>query len=382
MTLNVTATISGMTIQHGNSAGAGGGIENFGTLSVTNSSLSGNRAISGGGGIATQGSLTVTGSTFSGNSVQSGSGGGIAVSGGTATITNSTFSGNTALSGGGIANQFATLTMTDSTFSSNNATQGAGIENDNAGTLNVTNSTFSGNAAIGIGGGMYNFGTLNVTNCTLSGNSATGGAGGGGIGVSGGTLNLTNTIVSGNTGGDLDNTPPTINSHSLIGGTPLLGTLGGYGGSTQTIPLLPGSPAISAGATGAGIPTTDQRGIARTGHNDIGAIQSQGFTQTISGGNNQSMLVSSAFSAPLEVTVSSSHSEPVDGGQVMFTANPGGSRPECNVRCQPGDDHERESERDSDSEWVSGHLHSDGERAGCGSGQLQPHERAGDGSGE
>ena len=103
VTLNVTATISGMTIQHGNSAGAGGGIENFGTLSVTNSSLSGNRAISGGGGIATQGSLTVTGSTFSGNSVQSGSGGGIAVSGGTATITNSTFSGNTALSGGGIA---------------------------------------------------------------------------------------------------------------------------------------------------------------------------------------------------------------------------------------------------------------------------------------
>ena len=164
-----------------------------------------------------------------------------------------------------------------------------------------------------------------MTNCTLSGNSATGGAGGGGIGVSGGTLNLTNTIVSGNTKGDLNNTPPTINSHSLIGGTPLLGTLGGYGGSTQTIPLLPGSPAISAGATGAGIPTTDQRGIARTGHNDIGAIQSQGFTQTISGGNNQSMLVSSAFSTPLEVTVSSSHSEPVDGGQVMFTANPGGS---------------------------------------------------------
>jgi len=50
---------------------------------------------------------------------------------------------------------------------------------------------------------------------------------------------------------------------------PLLGTLGNYGGPTQTIPLLSGSPAIDAGnpsgcTDGKGkLLTTDQRGLPR-----------------------------------------------------------------------------------------------------------------------
>ena len=43
---------------------------------------------------------------------------------------------------------------------------------------------------------------------------------------------------------------------------PLLAPLGNYGGPTETIPLMYGSPAINAGKSGAGIPTTDQRGLA------------------------------------------------------------------------------------------------------------------------
>ena len=74
--------------------------------------------------------------------------------------------------------------------------------------------------------------------------------------------------------GDLNNTDPR------------LGSLGYYGGSTPTIPLLSGSPAIDAGnpsgcTDGQGNPLkTDQRGLPRpdqedTGGCDMGAYESQ-----------------------------------------------------------------------------------------------------------
>jgi hypothetical protein len=58
---------------------------------------------------------------------------------------------------------------------------------------------------------------------------------------------------------------------------PLLGPLGNYGGPTQTIPLLPGNPAIDAGSNSL-IPlgvTTDQRGFARIVGSavDLGAFE-------------------------------------------------------------------------------------------------------------
>jgi hypothetical protein len=56
---------------------------------------------------------------------------------------------------------------------------------------------------------------------------------------------------------------------------PLLGTLADNGGPTSTMALLPGSPAIDAGAAVAGV-TTDQRGISRPqgAAPDIGAFES------------------------------------------------------------------------------------------------------------
>jgi hypothetical protein len=60
-----------------------------------------------------------------------------------------------------------------------------------------------------------------------------------------------------------------------------LGTLGNYGGPTQTIPLLPGSPAINAG-TSAGAPLTDQRGLPRFGPVDIGAFEVQAAPTIVS----------------------------------------------------------------------------------------------------
>lgn len=145
------------------------------------------------------------------------------------------------------------------------------------GSAAITNSTFSANMAASVGGAIVDEGGLTLTNVTISGNSATNG---GGIlidGGSGGTLIAKNTLIAGNTLSGSGGVGPDINAaidptsvNNLIGigdgstglsnsiggnriGTaaapiaPLLGTLGSYGGTTQTIPLLPGSPAIDTG---------------------------------------------------------------------------------------------------------------------------------------
>jgi hypothetical protein len=74
--------------------------------------------------------------------------------------------------------------------------------------------------------------------------------------------NLTNSTEPFNAMGDLTNTGPNI------------GPLGWYGGYVQTIPLLPGSPAINAGEDAAR-PKYDARGVKRpvSVHCDIGAFE-------------------------------------------------------------------------------------------------------------
>ncbi len=63
--LNRNATITGITIRNGNANNSVGGIVNRGILTVSNSTISGNRG--GIGGIANQGTLTISNSIISGN---------------------------------------------------------------------------------------------------------------------------------------------------------------------------------------------------------------------------------------------------------------------------------------------------------------------------
>jgi len=144
---------------------------------------------------------TISGLTISGGNVSSGSGGGILYgTNSTVTVTDSTITGNSASGGAGISNSSGgTLTVIDSTISGNTAGNlgGGGIFSGSGG-LNVINSTISGNSASdGGGGGIANGGTGNLTNATISNNSASGGAGGGGI-RNVGTLNSRNSIIGGN----------------------------------------------------------------------------------------------------------------------------------------------------------------------------------------
>jgi len=105
------------------------------------------------------GALTVNDLTIENGASDTGAG---IENAGTLTVTNSTFLNNSGQDGGGILSEGGTLTVTNSTFSGNNAFGGAGAGIWNHGPLNVTNSTFYDNdAAFGLGGGIYSqFGTV------------------------------------------------------------------------------------------------------------------------------------------------------------------------------------------------------------------------------
>jgi hypothetical protein len=219
--------------------------------------------------------------------------------------------------GGGITN-FGTFALTDSTISGNSASlSGGGIDN-HYGTLTLTDSTISGNSASLVGGIDSGHGTLTLTASTISGNSA---SLVGGINNYAGTLTMTNCIVAGNGASEIASASY-FGSNNLVGGNALLAPLGNYGGPTQTMPLLPGSPAIGAGTPITGI-TSDQRGLPLDSPSlDIGAFQSQGFTiAAVACGTPQQTNVLTAFANPLAVVVTAKNSiEPVDGGIVTFSA--------------------------------------------------------------
>lgn len=206
----VTVTIEGLTITRFNSSG----IKNDGRLTLINSVVSQNTTDGDGGGIENNvtGTLTLIGSSVLDNVAESDilpyisnlvfeDGGGI-YNHGTLTLSNSIVSGNTATKyGGGIVNGrgAATALITNTTITDNTACQGGGgIVNgahDGMVTLTLINSTVSRNTSgrclrlssaspkdQAFGGGIYNtFLALKFTviNSTIADNTALNGPGGG-----------------------------------------------------------------------------------------------------------------------------------------------------------------------------------------------------------
>lgn len=375
---NGTVSISGCsftgnTVGTGEDAFAGGGIfVTGGTLTLTRSTLTRNLAENStggtgsgsassiangganGGGLCNRGgNVHVTSCDVSGNSAQ-GHGGGVANTVGTMLIDGSIISRNTTNNnGGGVYIKGGTVTIERSTLAADSAgKEGGGIAN--ASTLTVINATIANNSAA-LGAGLYTDDALTAINTTIADNTASGGPGsGGGLNTATSRLaSLYNTIVALNTdgtgtGAPADDISGTVGGSFNVIGTggsggltntegnhvgvanPVLGILASNGGPTETIALLPGSPAIGAGSdsiSSVTVPATDQRGVVRpTTSIDIGAFQDQGFTLTIvSGGSPQSTPVNTAFAHALTVDVSSAAGDPVAGGVVTFAAPSSGA---------------------------------------------------------
>lgn len=277
-----------------NSDRTGSGIYNAnGGMATVNGSTFSNNIGSGIFNNDLSSTVIVNDSTFSGN--HAGAGGGIFLIAGLVQVNNSTFSHNTAAGlqfsvGGGISLFIGgTLEVSNSTFSDNQGGHaGGGLSVAEGAAATVSNCTFSGNSANYAGGIFQIRATLTVTNSTLSGNTAT--FQGGGI-WSREIMPfpiIRNTIIAGNTASTEPDFfgPVDSEGHNLIGnitgssgwiasdltGTtalplnPLLAPLANNGGPTQTMALLPTSPAINGGSTMLAVDadgqplTTDQRG--------------------------------------------------------------------------------------------------------------------------
>jgi hypothetical protein len=279
-------TLNGCTFS-GNAAQVGGGIENeFGTLTLNNCIVSSNTASDFGGGTDAEdeGSVAFTNCVFRGNFSQTA---GALSADTTVTANNCAFSNNistnsTGGTGGGIVN-YETMTLCNCTLAgnsvNNNGTGGAMV---NSGILTLDNCTLSDNSVPnGQGGGIsIEPDTTNIlVNCTICSNSAAGGSGGGIYNGGSSPVTLTNTIVAGNAATtDADLYGSAMGVANFIGGNPKLAAPGFYGGPTETMPPLFGSPVIDAGTDWVtNVLATDERGFPRLAgaHADIGAAEAQ-----------------------------------------------------------------------------------------------------------
>ncbi len=143
-----TLLIDQMIVSNSNS-NSRSGIDNSGSLTITNSTISNNKSFSNGGGIYNRGTLKATNFTFSDNTAFS-AGGGIYNSGGKMAIANCTFSGNSAQQGGGIYTTYGKLTITNCTLSANSASfSGGGIYIFGSSAATILNNTIiAGNMAM------------------------------------------------------------------------------------------------------------------------------------------------------------------------------------------------------------------------------------------
>lgn len=245
ITNGATVTISGLTISNGTAVPAGAGIqvEASSNLSLDHCIVTDNNITSlnpgSGGGIYITGdsSLTVSYCIISSNSATSG-GGIYCNTNCTCIIKNSLFYNNS-ISTSGSALFFQPSTngsIYNSTFSNNNGSGGIATN----GTVTIINSTIANNITNSSGGGIYQIsGTCSIGNCIIANNTSTTTSNDDVFG----TFNSLGYNIIGNSNGSSSFTGP----GDITDVDPMLGSLGFYGGPTQTISLSEGSPALNAG---------------------------------------------------------------------------------------------------------------------------------------
>jgi len=314
----------GVHYGQGGTGGAtqGGGLYGSGTLTVSNSTVAANTLHGGhGGGVYYPSYLASYGG--SGGTSQ---GGGLYAGNGSLTVTNSTIATNTLVGGYGGSTYYGSR----GNGGNGGASEGGGLYG--SGAFTVTNSTIAtnilragdggtstysqgGDGGAALGGGLWvaAAATAQISFSTAAANQDSGGIGGSGSiqGTDGpaagggmnnqGILQTRDTILALNTvNGPGTNCGPDLSGnlgslgHNLIGDSdggsgfdrsdlldvdPLLRPLQNNGGPTETMALLPSSPAIDAGDN-IDAPDWDQRGPGYprivNGIIDIGAFEYQG----------------------------------------------------------------------------------------------------------
>ena len=293
-------TIVGSTFSNNYADGSGGVFyitsDVTGDVSISGSSFVGNEATDGGGAIYTKndGSLTVTSSTFSGN-ISDDWGGALylGTTGQVVSVTDSLFADNYASTSGGAIDSDANdqiVTINNSTFVGNSSgSSGGAIWKNEGGSLTINMSTITENSAAS-GGGVYFEATYaGQADVTITGTILTGNTGNGGVAddlntqiepylpvatISDSVLGVVDADITVTASNNIDATAPGF----VLG----LAALADNGGTTETMALLTGSPAIDAGP--ATVPTFtgngfDQRGTpyvrVYNGQSDIGAFELQ-----------------------------------------------------------------------------------------------------------
>jgi CSLREA domain-containing protein len=278
--VNATVSIAGVAVSQGQAWGGGAVyIDSTSTLTMSNCSVTASADTAGnysggGGGIMSEGTLTIINSTISGNTSAIYAGGILSV--GNLTLINSTvccnYGGN---AGGGIYQAGSQASLVNCTISGNSILYGNG--GGLMGVFTCTNCTISANHGYYFGGGFR--GSVTLHNTVIAGNFAVTGPDG-----YGSIISQDYNLIQ-DTGGC---TISGVTTHNIYGKDPLLGPLADNGGPTPTHALLPGSWAIDQGSSG-GL-TTDQRGqprpfrfpyyIAAADGSDIGAYELQERPQT------------------------------------------------------------------------------------------------------
>ncbi|MCI5166055.1 MAG: hypothetical protein D3903_08135, partial [Candidatus Electrothrix sp. GM3_4] len=314
-------TLNEATVTGGNCTGdcwTGGGITaGKSTVTLTNSTVSGNTTEYTGGGIfaANDSMVTLTSSTVSGNSASQ-YGGGVTAGKSTVTLINSTVSGNTASNdGGGIyADYSSTVTLESSTVSGNSASEGGGIMVYES-AVTLINSTVSGNTASQYGGGIsvsdngmgYDDATVTLESCLISGNSASQGRE---RYNDSSTVNADSYNLFGHSGESTAEAfsgfmPGVSDIIAASDGTQptalytILSPLADNGGSTETHALPVGSPAIDLDTACSSGQSTDQRGYWRPiGLGcDVGSFEADSFAPIIVDSNGTCTLADAITAA-------------------------------------------------------------------------------------
>ena len=279
---DTTAVISDMTITGADATGGdttaeialGGGVLNQGTATLERLRIVGNKADGGGGVFTIPGThLTVHDSLIAGNTAYEG--GGIRIDSG-AEIVNTTITHNTLLTPTGdyAAHPKGVVIPAIDEISG----YGGGIDHRGGDDVAIINSTITDNRAVKGGGGLNSgqgyapvseqveLGRVRLRNSIIARNTSTAGPG---------DCHVKDQIIE-STGHNLDSDGSCFLTAAgdLPRRDPLLAALAPNGGAIETRAVLPGSPAIDAGAAD-GCPRADQRGTARPqgAACDIGAFE-------------------------------------------------------------------------------------------------------------